>query len=92
MHQTQLRGPGGRVALDFNDGVFEADRAGMRGDFGAHKLSPTRQHARDRHGLFPAARANQGTNDATEGFRVARALSGATITTHHARVPALRSP
>ena len=23
MHQTQLRGPGGRVALDFNDGVFE---------------------------------------------------------------------
>ena len=92
MHQAQLSRPGGRVALDFNNGVFEADGAGVCRDFRTHELSPAGQHTRDRHGLFPAARTNQGTDDATEGFGVARALSGAAIATHDARVPPLRSP
>ena len=40
VHQAQLSRPGGRVALDFNNGVFEADGAGVRRNFRAHELSP----------------------------------------------------
>ena len=92
MHQAQLSRPGGRVALDFNNGVFEADGAGVRRNFRAHELSPASQHARDCHGLFPAARTDQSADDAAKGFGVARALSRAAIATHDAGVPPLRSP
>ena len=57
VHQAQLGRPGGRVALNFNNGVFEADGAGVRREFpGPTSSSPASQHARDCHGIFPAAK------------------------------------